>query len=361
MESEKTPITLSIVVCAFNEEKYIETCLTSLIEQDFDQSCFEIIVMDNESSDATPDIVKRIVANYDGKAQIRYFRIKHVGLSVSRNSAIAQARGSLIAFIDADAYVGKGWIKTIMTTFHTDNSSPIVAGRVLNLNDDRWFSRFIYRAHFSAGVQARSSTKIGGLTGANMVFRRSVLEFTGGFFDGFTSYGDESSVATDYLNNFPDQSVKYVADAVVFNEHPSTLYMWLRQRFFQGRMLFLINTRVDKNNAWKGWLKAGIKLLGLMCFFILLSLPVVDLQSKTILIVTVLFSVVIITRLNYLVNAYAEVSASFNRPVGVLGVITCMAGNIVNDMGFVTEAAAVLLRGKKVSLENSVSEIIDYR
>ena len=231
MESEKTPITLSIVVCAFNEEKYIETCLTSLIEQDFDQSCFEIIVMDNESSDATPDIVKRIVANYDGKAQIRYFRIKHVGLSVSRNSAIAQARGSLIAFIDADAYVGKGWIKTILTTFHTDNSSPIVAGRVLNLNDDRWFSR-LYIEHIFQRAFKHALQQIGGLTGANMVFRRSVLEFTGGFSTDL-SYGDETSVATDYLNNFPDQSVKYVADAVVFNEHPSTLYIWLHSDYFR--------------------------------------------------------------------------------------------------------------------------------
>lgn len=356
----KKSIRLSVIVCAYNEEKQLENCLASLLKQEFDPSEFEIIIMDNESSDSTPIIAKRIVEDNQGKVQIRYLRIKHVGLSISRNSGISEARGNIIAFVDADACVGKGWIKNIVSPFDNDPSISILAGRVLNLNDDVWFSRFIYQAHYSAGAQARSNTKIGGLTGANMAFRRRVFDVTGGFFDGFASYGDETSVAVKYLDNHPDEVVAHTQDAIVFNEHPETLYRWLRQRFFQGRMLFLINMHVAKSSAQKTALKACVKFLGLFCLFIILLDPVINFSAGIIFVAVALFLATIYTRLKYLLGAYRKVSSSFSWLFGAAGVMTCIIGNICSDAGFVIEAF-MALTGKKVALGNSVSKVIESR
>ena len=339
---KEKPIRLSVIVCAYNEEKQLENCLSSILKQDFDPSEFEIIIMDNESCDSTPIIAKRIVDKNRGTIQIRYLRIKHAGLSISRNTGISMARGSIIAFVDADACVGKDWIKNILSPFDNDPSISIIAGRVLNLNEDIWFSRFIYRAHYSSGVKARSSTKIGGLTGANMAFRRRVFDFTGGFFDGFASYGDESSVAVKYLDNHPNEIVGHAEDAIVFNEHPKTLYRWLRQRFFQGRMLFLINMHISKSSTLNTAMKACIKFLGLFCLFIVLLFPVIHLPAAINFVAIIFFLATFSTRLKYLFAAYREVSSLFSRPIGAAGVMTCIVGNICGDAGFVLEALMAL-------------------
>ena len=124
--------------------------------------------------------------------------------------------------------------------------------------------RVFYRAHFSAGVQARSSTKIGGLTGANMVFE-DLCSNSRRFFDG---------LQVMVVNRLPLISLIKVLSML---QTPSFL-MSIQVHFIYGYGsdylvdAVLINTHVDKNNAWKGWLKAGIKLLGLMCFFILLCM-----------------------------------------------------------------------------------------
>lgn len=353
-------IQLSVIVCAYNEEQQLENCLGSLLKQEFDRSDFEIIIMDNESCDSTPMIAKRIVSENEKKVQIKYFRIEHVGLSISRNTGISKARGNIIAFVDADARIEKDWMKNIVEPFNTDASISIVAGRVENLNDHSWFARFIYRAHFSAGVLARSNSKIGGLTGANMAFRKEVFNVTGGFFDEFTSYGDETSVAVNYLENQPDAVIATAQEAIVFNEHPETLYSWLRQRFFQGRMLFLINMHVAKSSVAKTLLKSGVKFVSLLCLVAVLSYPMINLSVEITMASAAVFLLTVFARYRYLWNAYREVSSSFSPWAGFVGVATCIVGNIFGDAGFVREAL-MALTGRKVALGNSVSNIIESR
>ena len=354
---ENRHIKFSIIVCAFNEEEHLAQCLASLIRQDFDPSAFEIIVVDNESSDATPLIAKKIVKEKSGIVNIRYLRIQHVGLSISRNTGIANAFGDVIVFVDADARVGEGWLEAITSPFERESTISIVAGRVLNLNNDIWFSRFIYEAHFNAGTRARSSTKIGGLTGANMAFRRSVFDITGGFYDGFASYGDETSVAISYLDSAPDETVFYADSAVVFNEHPATLHTWLRQRLFQGRMLFLITYHIANISILKIFIRSFVKSCGLFALFITGYLAVnaqVFLATMSFLI----FVLINFARSSYFINAYRGVSISQGKPLGLFGVCVALLGSVVNDAGFVYESLTSL-RGKKVSLENSTSKVLE--
>jgi len=88
---------VSVIVPAHNEERYIEDCLRSIIAARFEGDK-EIIVIDDGSRDKTPEIVRRF-------PEVKLIQTKHSGKSASMNLAIKQAKGEVIAIVDADSYI----------------------------------------------------------------------------------------------------------------------------------------------------------------------------------------------------------------------------------------------------------------
>ena len=84
---------VSIVVPVWNGARFIAEALASARAQDFDP--FEIVVVDDGSTDATPAIVQATPG-------VRYVRVEHGGVAAARNHGLGLARGELIAFLDAD-------------------------------------------------------------------------------------------------------------------------------------------------------------------------------------------------------------------------------------------------------------------
>lgn len=349
---------LSVIICAYNEESHLLKCLESLKHQNYDKAKFEIIIMDNESDDRTPKIAKEFTKHNKSLLNVQYFRIKHVGLSASRNTGISLAQGKIISFVDGDAIVDEECVQNILTPFKLDDQASIVCGRVKNLENGSFFSRFIFYAHYEAGIKSRINDVLGSLVGANMAFHRRVFDSTGGFFNGFTLYGDESSVARKYLSSFPNAAIFHAKKAVVFNEHPDSLIVWLKQRFFQGRMLFLINLHVAELNIFKLFFKVLIKLIGMLSLTILLFQPFIKAPSEIIYVLIFLIFLVISARFKYLINSFIEVSSNINIFSGFISIFVCISGNIMGDIGFFREAL-VSFAGRQIDMSNSVSEVTE--
>lgn len=92
----------SIIVPCYNVEEYVEECIASLKAQTF--SDFEVVLVDDCSSDATVDLVSSAIEHDDRFSLIR--RSENGGLSVARNVGLSQAKGEYILFLDSDdAYV----------------------------------------------------------------------------------------------------------------------------------------------------------------------------------------------------------------------------------------------------------------
>lgn len=90
-------IKYSVIIPTYNSGNYLERCLVSVINQIYKN--FEIIIIDNNSSDTTIDIVNR----YINIIPLRYFSINNHGIiALSRNFGIKNAKGSWIAFLDSD-------------------------------------------------------------------------------------------------------------------------------------------------------------------------------------------------------------------------------------------------------------------
>src|SRR3989344_2814273 len=97
---------ISVVIPAYNEEKYIAKTLKSLINQDFPRELFEIIVVNNGSTDKTHQVAEKF-----GVKVIRYNKVQ--GVSAARDVGSRIAEGEIIAGTDAYTVVPRHWLKTI--------------------------------------------------------------------------------------------------------------------------------------------------------------------------------------------------------------------------------------------------------
>ncbi|MBK9241184.1 MAG: glycosyltransferase family 2 protein [Acidobacteria bacterium] len=86
-----------MLTATFNAAGFIETTLASALRQTFDD--FELVIIDDGSSDGTVEVVARLMA---ADARIRLIRQMNRGPSATRNRAILESRGELIAFLDHD-------------------------------------------------------------------------------------------------------------------------------------------------------------------------------------------------------------------------------------------------------------------
>ncbi len=89
---------ISILICIYNGEKYVDKCLTSIIKQNYDN--YEIVVIDDGSTDNTYEKLSYYLD------KIKYYKNdKNVGLATSRNIAISKSTGDYLMFVDIDDYI----------------------------------------------------------------------------------------------------------------------------------------------------------------------------------------------------------------------------------------------------------------
>ena len=105
-------IRLSVIVPVYNVESYISKCLNSVLSNGMDLGTFEIIVVDDESTDSSIDIVKKTAENHESIVIISQ---KNKGLGGARNTGIAHSKGAYIVFLDADDWYLPGTLNQLLS------------------------------------------------------------------------------------------------------------------------------------------------------------------------------------------------------------------------------------------------------
>jgi len=161
----------SVVIPAFNEEKFLPKCLESLKEQDFKN--FELIVVDNNSTDRTVELAKKFGAIV--------FSEKNQGVAFARQKGFLNVKGKIIASTDADTILPKNWLSKIFKEFKKDENLIAFGGSCIFYSGPisaRLASRFflypflIFDKFFSGGWN---------LMGCNMAIKKEAFLKIGGF------------------------------------------------------------------------------------------------------------------------------------------------------------------------------------
>jgi cellulose synthase/poly-beta-1,6-N-acetylglucosamine synthase-like glycosyltransferase len=162
---------VSVIVPTWNEERYLPKCLGSLVDQSVKEP-FEIIVVDGGSEDRTVDIARE----YADKVFVR--RGQPVG--AARNTGAKNARGKVLAFIDADTVASPRWLSEVAETFRREPVAVGVTGPTLPYEGSQ-LDRLVYTV--ATGWGQRVSLKLGlaHVAGFNCAYRKAAFWEAGGF------------------------------------------------------------------------------------------------------------------------------------------------------------------------------------
>lgn len=127
------PPDVSVVVCTYNRAALLTRTVESLFAQKT-AATFEILAIDNNSSDNTP----AVVASLQTKSPItlRYIHEPRQGNAYARNTGVEQAYASIVAFIDDDVVAAENWVDNIKSAFERNPQLSFIGGKVLPLWDN---------------------------------------------------------------------------------------------------------------------------------------------------------------------------------------------------------------------------------
>ena len=183
-------LTLSVIVCAHNEAGYLGTCLHSLLAQSRPPD--EIIVVNNDSSDATGDVAARI-------GGVRVIDEPRRGLVVARETGRRAATGDILVYVDADCRAPLQWLEKIERRFLRRRSLIALSGPY-RFYDWHPHGRALIRA-YDVTVAPLTQTlvkhvlRIGTIFyGGNFAVRRAALERIGGFDTTIEFHGEDTNL-----------------------------------------------------------------------------------------------------------------------------------------------------------------------
>lgn len=122
------PIQISVIIPTYNRIEQLKKCLYSLFDQTFSRTNFEIIIIDDGSTDATENLVKSLQKKYKN---LKYFKQKNKGPASARNLGLKHAKGHILAFLDDDCKVNDDWLDSLVN-LHGDNNTFIIGGEIVN-------------------------------------------------------------------------------------------------------------------------------------------------------------------------------------------------------------------------------------
>lgn len=120
---------ISVVVPTYNRCGRLRVAIEALLQQEATGLTVELIIVDNNSTDGTEDLVQQCISR--SKANIRYILQKRQGVSYGRNAGIQAANAPIIAFLDDDVCAHKDWIGKVKQTFDHYPEAVYLGGRVL--------------------------------------------------------------------------------------------------------------------------------------------------------------------------------------------------------------------------------------
>ena len=198
---EREAVVVSVVLCTFNRSHMIAEAIEALLRQAPGTPPYEVVVVDNHSTDATRAVVARFLAN----GIVRYEFEPRQGLSVARNRGVAVSRGGIVAFTDDDVRVGSTWVQSIVRAFDERPDVDMVGGRILAEWEEpppAWLA-FVGTAPLALadyGTHAFPVTPLRPicLIGANVAVRRRAFDRVGGFSTELQRVGDGVGSTEDH-------------------------------------------------------------------------------------------------------------------------------------------------------------------
>jgi len=174
-------VCFSVIIPTLNRRDMLANALASVRAQSFPADQYEIIVVDNGSTDGTRELVERL--NQDGGKPIRYVYEARPGLHWARHAGTRAAQGEVLAFTDDDAVVTPGWLNGLVSAY--DDPQVGAAGGPIHVRwrsqPPDWVAPLGTFGHLDYGPDYQELSWPNGINGGNFSVRKQALFQVGGF------------------------------------------------------------------------------------------------------------------------------------------------------------------------------------
>jgi glycosyltransferase involved in cell wall biosynthesis len=211
---------ISIVVPTFNSAKVLGTCLESLTNQTVGQEKYEVIVVDDGSTDETRDIVS--------KHPVKYIYQQNSGPAVARNNGVRQAEGEIILFTDADCEPQSNWIEELVKPLR----DPQVVGvkGIYKTRQKELIARLVQIEYEHKYERMKKFKYIDFIDTYSAAYRKDIFTKYGGFDERYPKASVEDQELSFRLSRDGNKMV-FNPEAVVYHRHSACLMDYLMKKY----------------------------------------------------------------------------------------------------------------------------------
>lgn len=214
---------ISVISPIYNAEKTIVYFLECLLNQQYTKDDYEIILVDDCSTDTTCELIKPFLSKYTNISLTRLE--KNSGPSRARNTWAALATYDILAFIDADAYADSNRLQNIHNAFEHDKVLAC-GGMIDNYNSD-FFSNINHIAEFSQFYSSKKQV-FRTIASANLIYRKDIFNKIWGFNEGLRISED---VDLNFRFNQLWHHLMYYPNIIIRHDTSSNIYQWMKKLY----------------------------------------------------------------------------------------------------------------------------------
>ncbi|MGA7730121.1 MAG: glycosyltransferase [Chloroflexia bacterium] len=334
-----TALLISIIVPAYNAERTVERCLRALLGQYIECAC-EIILVDDGSTDATARLAEKFAP------AVRLITQEHAGAAAARNRGLAEARGTIILFTDADCEPTPGWAATLVEAIRAgaDGAKGTYRTRQRSL-----VARWVQAEYESKYRRMARLATIDFIDTYSAGYRREALEAVGGFDSKVVMVEDQELSFRMAARGY---KLVFVPQAVVYHTHVSTVRDYVRRKFRIGYWKVLVMSRYPARIASDSHTPQSIKLEMALLGLLALTLPALPFSRRARQAAQAIAAILIAATL-----PLAWQTARKDLPVGLLAPVMIA----LRAAGLLSGTVAGLLRFGPSAARRAVSTITNAR
>jgi len=253
----------SVIVPAYNAMNTLEMCLEALTRQSIDKKDYEVIVVDDGSTDRTSEIVKQF--------SIHYFWQKNQGPATARNKGAQEAKGEIILFTDSDCVPENNWIEEMVRPF--DDPKVMAVKGAYKTNQKALIARFAQIEFEERFEMLKKAESIDMVDTYSAGYRKSIFLSFGGFDPSFPVANNEDTELS-YKMSQAGHKMVFNPNAIVYHlNHPDSIKGYARLKFWRGYWRMVVYKRYPNKMLKDTYTPQTLKMQILFLFLFLIGFP----------------------------------------------------------------------------------------